>query len=205
MSEQKPAPQAAGSRASMKKELPEKYRNHKHVWVFMEMERGVVHPVSFELLGEVVERVGALARRGLFAEPAQFLGETRDGVGRDGPGREGVREIVNRRTLEHGTEPEQVVHTGHRGGAHAHRAPTAVADCEPVVDQPAKGVADRRPGEPKAFHQRVFAQAGAGPQLAALDLRAEARVRGVRLAPGFDLAHSVITLLSVATHPRCGW
>lgn len=52
MSQQKPAPQAAGSRASMKKELPEKYRNHKHVWVFMEMERGVVHPVSFELLGE---------------------------------------------------------------------------------------------------------------------------------------------------------
>ena len=27
-------------------------RGHKHVWVFMEMERGVVHPVSFELLGE---------------------------------------------------------------------------------------------------------------------------------------------------------
>src|SRR5208283_2208864 len=32
--------------------LPEKFRDHKHVWVFIEMERGVVHPVSFELLGE---------------------------------------------------------------------------------------------------------------------------------------------------------
>lgn len=49
MSEQKPA---AGGRASMKKELPEKFRDYKHVWVFIEMERGVVHPVSFELLGE---------------------------------------------------------------------------------------------------------------------------------------------------------
>jgi electron transfer flavoprotein alpha subunit len=47
-----PAPQQGGSRATMKKELPEKYRDHKHVWVFIEMERGVVHPVSFELLGE---------------------------------------------------------------------------------------------------------------------------------------------------------
>jgi len=53
MSDAKPAaPAAAGGRASMKKELPEKFRNHKHVWVFIEMERGVVHPVSFELLGE---------------------------------------------------------------------------------------------------------------------------------------------------------
>ena len=49
MSEQKPT---AGGRASMKKELPEKFRDYKHVWVFIEMERGVVHPVSFELLGE---------------------------------------------------------------------------------------------------------------------------------------------------------
>ena len=54
MSDPKPAPspQAGGSRASMKKELPEKFRDHKHVWVFVEMERGVVHPVSYELLGE---------------------------------------------------------------------------------------------------------------------------------------------------------
>ncbi len=52
MSEAKPAPQAAGSRAGMKKELPEKFRSYKHVWVFVEMERGVVHPVSWELLGE---------------------------------------------------------------------------------------------------------------------------------------------------------
>ncbi|MFL9825665.1 electron transfer flavoprotein subunit alpha/FixB family protein [Rhodoplanes sp. SY1] len=50
MAEQKPAP-AAGGRASMKKELPERFRNHKHVWVFIEQERGHVHPVSWELMG----------------------------------------------------------------------------------------------------------------------------------------------------------
>ncbi len=47
---QKPA--AGGSRAAMKKELPERFKSYKHVWVFMEVERGQVHPVSFELLGE---------------------------------------------------------------------------------------------------------------------------------------------------------
>ena len=45
-----PAP--AAGRAGMKKELPEHFKAYKGVWVFMEMERGVVHPVSFELLGE---------------------------------------------------------------------------------------------------------------------------------------------------------
>ena len=35
----------------MKKELPEHFRGYKHVWVLVEIERGVVHPVSFELLG----------------------------------------------------------------------------------------------------------------------------------------------------------
>ncbi|WP_237153160.1 electron transfer flavoprotein subunit alpha/FixB family protein [Oryzibacter oryziterrae] len=46
------APAAAGSRASMKKELPEHFKAYKHVWVYVEVERGQVHPVSFELLGE---------------------------------------------------------------------------------------------------------------------------------------------------------
>lgn len=40
------------SRASAKKELPEHFRGYKHVWVFVELERGEVHPVSWELLGE---------------------------------------------------------------------------------------------------------------------------------------------------------
>ncbi len=49
----KPAPQpSAGGRAGMKKELPERFRSYKHVWVFVELERGVVHPVSWELMGE---------------------------------------------------------------------------------------------------------------------------------------------------------
>jgi electron transfer flavoprotein alpha subunit len=40
------------SRASTKKELPEHFKAYKHVWVAVEVEHGVVHPVSFELLGE---------------------------------------------------------------------------------------------------------------------------------------------------------
>lgn len=47
------APAAAGgSRAGMKKELSEHFKAYKHVWVFVELERGHVHPVSWELMGE---------------------------------------------------------------------------------------------------------------------------------------------------------
>ena len=41
-----------GSRASMKKELPERFKAYKHVWVFIELERGQAHAVSWELMGE---------------------------------------------------------------------------------------------------------------------------------------------------------
>ncbi|BBF92519.1 electron transfer flavoprotein subunit alpha/FixB family protein [Blastochloris tepida] len=46
-----PATPAAGSRAAAKKDLPEHFKAYKHVWVFIEQERGHVHPVSFELMG----------------------------------------------------------------------------------------------------------------------------------------------------------
>ena len=45
-----PAPAAAG-RAATKKELPEHFKAYKHVWVYVEVERGQVHPVSWELMG----------------------------------------------------------------------------------------------------------------------------------------------------------
>jgi electron transfer flavoprotein alpha subunit len=48
----KPASSAGGSRAGMKKELPEHFKAYRHVWVVIEQERGVVHPVSWELMGE---------------------------------------------------------------------------------------------------------------------------------------------------------
>lgn len=56
-------PQAppAAARAGMKKELSEHFKAYKHVWVFIEMERGEVHPVSWELLGEgrkLADRLG---------------------------------------------------------------------------------------------------------------------------------------------------
>jgi electron transfer flavoprotein alpha subunit len=47
-----PTPAAAPSRAGMKKELPERSKSYKHVWVFIEYEHGEIHPVSLELLGE---------------------------------------------------------------------------------------------------------------------------------------------------------
>ena len=57
MSEPAKAPTPAG-RAATKKELPEHFKAYKHVWVFIEQERGQVHPVSWELLG-----AGRTARR----------------------------------------------------------------------------------------------------------------------------------------------
>ena len=42
---------AGTGRAASKKELPEHFKAYKHVWVFVELERGQVHPVSWELMG----------------------------------------------------------------------------------------------------------------------------------------------------------
>ena len=50
MSEPTKTPAASG-RASAKKELPEHLKAYKHVWVFIEQERGQTHPVSWELMG----------------------------------------------------------------------------------------------------------------------------------------------------------
>jgi len=47
-----PRPPGARGRAAQKKELPEHLREYRHVWVFMELEHGRIHPVSLELLGE---------------------------------------------------------------------------------------------------------------------------------------------------------
>jgi electron transfer flavoprotein alpha subunit len=53
MNDSAKAPAApAGKRSNQKKELPEHLKSYKHVWVMLELERGVVHPVSWELLGE---------------------------------------------------------------------------------------------------------------------------------------------------------
>lgn len=50
MSDTAKAPAPAG-RAAAKKELPEHLKAYKHVWIFIEQERGRVHPVSWELMG----------------------------------------------------------------------------------------------------------------------------------------------------------
>ncbi len=72
----KPAtPAAAGSsRAGMKKELPEHFRGYKHVWVFVELERGVVHPVSWELLGagrQLADKLGVQLAAAVLGGPGE--------------------------------------------------------------------------------------------------------------------------------------
>src|SRR3974390_3662070 len=52
MSEPTKAPaHATTGRAATRKELPEHFKAYKHVWVFVEQERGQVHPVAWELMG----------------------------------------------------------------------------------------------------------------------------------------------------------
>jgi electron transfer flavoprotein alpha subunit len=46
--------------ARKKVELDPRFVNYKHVWVYIEAERGVVHPVSWELLGEGRKLANAL-------------------------------------------------------------------------------------------------------------------------------------------------
>ncbi|HVZ52746.1 MAG TPA: electron transfer flavoprotein subunit alpha/FixB family protein [Pseudolabrys sp.] len=48
---QPPKAAPSGGRAATKKELPEHFKAYKHVWVFIEQERGQVHTVSWELMG----------------------------------------------------------------------------------------------------------------------------------------------------------
>ena len=77
----KPAPQpGAGGRAGMKKELPERFKSYKHVWVFVELERGVVHPVSWELMGEgrkLADKLGVQLAGVVLGGPGE---ETREAV-----------------------------------------------------------------------------------------------------------------------------
>jgi electron transfer flavoprotein alpha subunit len=49
---QKPASPKAAGRAGRNTELPEHLKAYKGVWVFVEHDRGQVHPVSWELMGE---------------------------------------------------------------------------------------------------------------------------------------------------------
>jgi electron transfer flavoprotein alpha subunit len=48
----KPAAPKAAGRAGRNTELPEHLKAYKGVWVFIEHDRGQVHPVSWELMGE---------------------------------------------------------------------------------------------------------------------------------------------------------
>ncbi len=69
-------PAAAGGRAGMKKELPERFKAYKHVWVFVELERGAVHPVSWELMGEgrtLADKLGVQLAAVVLGGPGEAL------------------------------------------------------------------------------------------------------------------------------------
>src|SRR5271169_6072826 len=71
MSEPAKTPTPAG-RAATKKELPEHFKAYKHVWVFVEQERGEVHPVSWELLGagrKLADKLGVQLCGAVFGAP----------------------------------------------------------------------------------------------------------------------------------------
>jgi electron transfer flavoprotein alpha subunit len=72
-----------------KRVLPERYKNYRGVWVFVEHEHGHIHPVSWELLGKG-------------RELADKLGSKLIGVVLGAPG-EGVREIA-REAIRHGAD-----------------------------------------------------------------------------------------------------
>ena len=67
---------APASRAAAKKELPEHFKAYKHVWVFIEMERGHVHPVSWELMGsgrKLADKLGVDLAAVLIGGPGEAL------------------------------------------------------------------------------------------------------------------------------------
>ena len=75
---QAPAQAAGGSRAGMKKELPEHFKAYRHVWVFIEYEHGKIHPVSLELLGEgrkLADKLGVELAGMVIGEKADELGD----------------------------------------------------------------------------------------------------------------------------------
>ena len=70
----------AKGRAGMSKELPEHFKAYKHVWVFVELERGRVHPVSWELMGEgrkLADQLGVDLAGAVLGPPAE---ETRGAI-----------------------------------------------------------------------------------------------------------------------------
>ena len=70
-----PAKKAAGGR---KLELPEELKVYKGVWVIVEQERGKVHTVSYELLGEarkLADKLGVEVGAVILGAPGPFINE----------------------------------------------------------------------------------------------------------------------------------
>lgn len=71
----KPAPKPAG-RGGRNLELPDHLKSYKHVWVFIEHDRGHVHQVSWELMGEarkLADKLGVQVAGVLMGGPDEQL------------------------------------------------------------------------------------------------------------------------------------
>ncbi len=108
---------AAPSRAGMKKELPERFKCYKHVWVFIEYEHGQIHPVSLELLGEGRKLADKLNVRTGWRSAGRRPGGA---AGSGGPGVGAWRGSgLYLRRSDSGTLPERALHQGDdRSGQH---------------------------------------------------------------------------------------
>lgn len=72
----KPAPAKPAGRGGRNLELPEHLKAYKGVWVFIEHDRGHVHPVSWELLGaarQLADKLGAQVAGVLLGGPDEKL------------------------------------------------------------------------------------------------------------------------------------
>ena len=72
----KPAAPRAAGRAGRNTELPEHLKAYKGVWVFVEHDRGHVHPVSWELMGEarkLADKLGVTVSGVLLGGPDEPL------------------------------------------------------------------------------------------------------------------------------------
>src|SRR5690349_7045854 len=72
----KPAAPRPAGRAGRNTELPEHLKSYRGVWVFIEHDRGHVHPVSWELMGEarqLADKLGVTVSGVLLGGPDEAL------------------------------------------------------------------------------------------------------------------------------------
>ena len=220
------APNKPAGRAGRNLELPEHLKSYKGVWVFIEHDRGAVHPVSWELLGEgrkLADKLGVRtvrraagrpgrARSTRFAKEAFHYGADRCYVMRDPvlkgyrnePFTKGLTDLVN--TLPAGDRAAGRDHHGPRPGGHRWppRCGTGLtADCTELnIDPATAALAATRPtfgGSPAVHHHDARLPAADGDGAAARDADA---ARATQRAPATSSRHRSAWSRPTSS-PRC--